>query len=362
MAVDTSMNVLVVDDYKTMLRIIGNLMKQIGFKNVDDALDGPTALTKLRNAEFGLVISDWNMEPMTGLELLREVRNDGNLKHLPFIMVTAESKTENVIEAKKAGVNNYIVKPFDASTLKSKLESVLGSFSGLGGKGQERMTAQASGRTDGMGEAREKRIDDLCTERGETVRIDEIAEVVESLLASLDGDFNAFDLRVYREVQKLAEYIHSVKGELADLCPDELKEDFLPAAADEPDAIVKHTESATGTILDAAETLENVASSLGGEQGEAITDAVTNIYEACNFQDITGQRITKVVTTLQHIETELDKLVRVFGAQIDSDSLEQKRKARAAKTAADEDMLNGPSLPDQATKQDEIDALLASFD
>ena len=108
--------------------------------------------------------------------------------------------------------------------------------------------------------------------------------------------------------------------------------------------------------------VENVASSLGGEQGEAITDAVTNIYEACNFQDITGQRITKVVTTLQHIETELDKLVRVFGAQIDSDSLEQKRKARAAKTAADEDMLNGPSLPDQATKQDEIDALLASFD
>ena len=128
MAVDKSMNVLVVDDYKTMLRIIGNLMKQIGFKNVDDALDGPTALTKLRNAEFGLVISDWNMEPMTGLELLREVRNDGNLKHLPFIMVTAESKTENVIEAKKASVNNYIVRPFDASTLKSKLESVLGSF------------------------------------------------------------------------------------------------------------------------------------------------------------------------------------------------------------------------------------------
>ena len=118
------------------------------------------------------------------------------------------------------------------------------------------MTAQASGRTDGMGEAREKRIDDLCAERGETVRIDEIAEVVESLLASLDGDFNAFDLRVYREVQKLAEYIHSVKGELADLCPDELKEDFLPAAADELDAIVKRTESATGTILDAAETLE----------------------------------------------------------------------------------------------------------
>ena len=128
MAVDTSMNVLVVDDYKTMVRIIGNLMKQIGFQNVDDALDGSTARHKLRAADFGLVISDWNMEPMTGLDLLREVRADGKLKHLPFIMVTAESKTENVIVAKKAGVNNYIVKPFNADTLKSKLESVLGPF------------------------------------------------------------------------------------------------------------------------------------------------------------------------------------------------------------------------------------------
>ena len=224
------------------------------------------------------------------------------------------------------------------------------------------MTAQANRCTEGPGEALKKRIDDLNAERGETVRIDEIAEVVESLLTSLDGDFNAFDLRVYREVQKLAEYIHSVKGELADLCPDELREDFLPAAADELDAIVKHTEKATGTILDAAETLENVAASLGGEPGDTITGAVTSIYEACNFQDITGQRINKVVTTLQHIETELDKLVGVFGAQVDGDALEKKREARAAEPKTDDDLLNGPSLPDQVTKQDEIDALLASFD
>ena len=128
MSVDKSMNVLVVDDYKTMVRIIGNLMKQIGFGNIDDALDGGTALAKLRNGDFGLVISDWNMEPMTGLELLREVRADDRLRHLPFVMVTAESKTENVIEAKKADVNNYIVKQFNAETLKVKLESVLGQF------------------------------------------------------------------------------------------------------------------------------------------------------------------------------------------------------------------------------------------
>jgi two-component system, chemotaxis family, chemotaxis protein CheY len=128
MAVDLSMPVLVVDDYKTMIRIIRNLLAQLGFTNVDEAADGKSALEKLRNQKFGLVISDWNMEPMTGYELLREVRGDEKLKNTPFIMVTAESKTENVIAAKKAGVNNYIVKPFNAATLKGKLTAVLGDF------------------------------------------------------------------------------------------------------------------------------------------------------------------------------------------------------------------------------------------
>ncbi len=128
MAVDLNMQVLIVDDYKTMLRIIRNLMKQLGFGNVDEATDGSAALQKLREKNYGLVISDWNMEPMTGLQLLQEVRADGELKAMPFVMITAESKTENVIAAKQAGVNNYIVKPFNAATLKSKLQSVLGDF------------------------------------------------------------------------------------------------------------------------------------------------------------------------------------------------------------------------------------------
>ncbi len=128
MAVDMNMKVLVVDDYKTMVRIIRNLLKQLEFNNVDEAADGSAALRKLRDGNFGLVISDWNMEPMTGLQLLKEVRSDEHLKDLPFIMVTAESKTENVISAKEAGVNNYIVKPFNAATLKSKLVGVLGEF------------------------------------------------------------------------------------------------------------------------------------------------------------------------------------------------------------------------------------------
>jgi two-component system, chemotaxis family, chemotaxis protein CheY len=125
---DKNMPILIVDDYKTMLRIIRNLLKQLGFDNVDEATDGSTALHRLREKNYGLVISDWNMEPMTGLQLLREVRNDTKLKHIPFVMVTAESKTENVIAAKEAGVTNYIVKPFNAETLKQKLVAVFGNF------------------------------------------------------------------------------------------------------------------------------------------------------------------------------------------------------------------------------------------
>ncbi len=126
MSVDKAMNVLIVDDYKTMLRIIRNLLKQIEFHNVDEASDGAEALGKLRNGGYGLVISDWNMAPMTGLELLQEVRADPRLKATPFIMITAESKAENVVAAKQAGVSNYIVKPFNAETLREKIEKVLG--------------------------------------------------------------------------------------------------------------------------------------------------------------------------------------------------------------------------------------------
>ena len=129
MAIDMSMNILVVDDYKTMVRIIQNLLKQLGFNNLDEAANGQEALQKLKlHNHYGLVISDWNMEPMTGYELLQSVRADADLKSTPFIMVTAESKTENVIAAKKAGVNNYIVKPFNAETLKQKMTAVFGAF------------------------------------------------------------------------------------------------------------------------------------------------------------------------------------------------------------------------------------------
>lgn len=124
MAADLSMPILVVDDYQTMVRILRNLLKQIGFENVDDAANGQAALEKIRNKRYSLIISDWNMEPMTGFQLLQKVREDTTSADVPFIMVTAESKTDNVVAARRAGVNHYIVKPFNAATLKVKIDAV----------------------------------------------------------------------------------------------------------------------------------------------------------------------------------------------------------------------------------------------
>ncbi|PKP68264.1 MAG: two-component system response regulator [Alphaproteobacteria bacterium HGW-Alphaproteobacteria-5] len=128
MAVDMKMPILIVDDYKTMLRIVRNLLNKLGFSDIDEATDGTDALTKLKSRRYGLIISDWNMQPMTGYELLQKVRANESTKTLPFVMVTAESKVENVVAARKAGVNNYIIKPFSAEVLKVKLKTVLGDF------------------------------------------------------------------------------------------------------------------------------------------------------------------------------------------------------------------------------------------
>ena len=124
-----NMRILIVDDYSTMLRILRNLLRQIDFNNVEEATDGEQAMLKLAGQSHDLIISDWNMKPMTGLDLLRKVRGDMRFKHIPFIMVTAESKTENVVAAKQAGVSNYIVKPFNSETLKGKIMSVFGATS-----------------------------------------------------------------------------------------------------------------------------------------------------------------------------------------------------------------------------------------
>jgi two-component system chemotaxis response regulator CheY len=122
---------LVVDDFSTMRRIVRNLLKELGFSNVQEAEDGVEALTKLRGDTFDFVVSDWNMPNMTGIELLRAIRADDKLKHLPVLMVTAEAKKENIIEAAKAGASGYVVKPFTAATLDEKLKKIFQNFPNL---------------------------------------------------------------------------------------------------------------------------------------------------------------------------------------------------------------------------------------
>ncbi|OFZ70280.1 MAG: two-component system response regulator [Betaproteobacteria bacterium RBG_16_58_11] len=121
---DTNLKFLVVDDFSTMRRIVRNLLKELGFQNVDEAEDGVAALSKLRNSQFDFVVSDWNMPNMTGIDLLKEIRADATLKHLPVLMVTAEAKKENIVFAAQAGANGYIVKPFTAATLEEKLNKI----------------------------------------------------------------------------------------------------------------------------------------------------------------------------------------------------------------------------------------------
>jgi two-component system chemotaxis response regulator CheY len=125
MAVDKSTPILVVDDYRTMIRIVRNLLHQLGFENVEDASDGSSALAKLRTQSFGLVISDWMMEPMSGIELLRQVRADPKLQALPFIMITAENRKDRVAEAERAGADAYVVKPFNAEVLGERIAAVM---------------------------------------------------------------------------------------------------------------------------------------------------------------------------------------------------------------------------------------------
>jgi two-component system, chemotaxis family, chemotaxis protein CheY len=126
MAVDLNMNVLIVDDIEAMLRVLRTLLKQLNFRNIDQAGDGNEALAKLRTGDFGLVISDWQMQPMTGIDLVREIRADENLKHLPFVMVTAETQKDRLAAA--AGVDTTVIKPLTAESLKKTLVGVLGNF------------------------------------------------------------------------------------------------------------------------------------------------------------------------------------------------------------------------------------------
>ncbi|MET1027030.1 MAG: protein phosphatase CheZ [Dongiaceae bacterium] len=200
--------------------------------------------------------------------------------------------------------------------------------------------------------------------RGQSYSRDEIAGIVTTLLSTLEGDLSDVNLKLYAELEQLAQYILSAKQEIAALLPDDITSEHLPTATDELDAIVGATEEATNGILQAVEIIEGLTAEMAPEVAEKITDAVTQVYEACNFQDITGQRITKVVRALKHIENKVEALVAAFGDEIQKYRAlhPQKQQPAAESEKSDAALLNGPQMPDDAAKQAEIDALLASFD
>ena len=202
------------------------------------------------------------------------------------------------------------------------------------------------------------RLQSLKQAYGDAVPIGDLVDVVRGLLESLHGDLSLQDLRVYGELEALARLIHRAKEEIREIRPDDIQAEHIPTANVELDAIVRHLEVATGNILDAAETIETIAAETDPAVGEPLLDAVTSIYEACNFQDISGQRITKVIATLQTIETRIVLLVEALGCNGGNPG-----DSKIPDTCpSDTHLLNGPQLPDNANSQAEIDALLASFD
>ena len=182
----------------------------------------------------------------------------------------------------------------------------------------------------------------------------DIAAVVEAVMKSLAGDVSLLEVQLYRELERLADYIQSAKREIAAIRPDDIRSRDIPMATDELDAVVGATAEATGAILDAAEALERMADAM--PEGEKVREIATRIYEACNFQDVTGQRITKVVRTLKHIEEKIGALLSAFG-----DGLKDApAPAEEVPPPGDERrLLHGPQLPEEANKQDEIDAIFA---
>ena len=216
-------------------------------------------------------------------------------------------------------------------------------------------------RTVSAEEELKRRLSELRSSPGQAIDLSEISQVVEEVLSTLSGDLSAVDLRMYAEIEALHKVIESAKNEIFSVRADDIRNEHIPSATDELDAIVRAAEEATNAIMEAAETVEGVAGEIDEERAAKLTDAVTQIYEACSFQDLTGQRISKVVRTLKAIEAKVEGLLATFG-----DEVARKRRAELEAEIADDrpdsDLLNGPQQSESANSQNDIDALLASFD
>ena len=202
------------------------------------------------------------------------------------------------------------------------------------------------------------RIEMFRRDKGDVISVSEIEELVLSLLTDENGKMSTADLVLYDGLQSLSEFITTMRAEIVALTPGEISREYIPAASDELDAIVEATETATNVILDATEAIESVQDAFPEESAEAVADAITKIYEACNFQDITGQRITKVVKTLSEIEVRIRKLTDAFGT-VYTEGRAGGDGEKSSAVLSDQDLLNGPQLPDKAKKQDEVDELFS---
>jgi len=219
-----------------------------------------------------------------------------------------------------------------------------------------------------------QRLDTAFAEAAQPLTREEVTEIVRSILGSMDGDISATDLRLYKEVVDLAKFIENAKNELASLQPEEIRDEHIRSATDELDAVVGATEKATFAIFDSCDAISALAGQAEPAIAGKLNDEITKIFEACNFQDITGQRITKVVRTLKHIESKIDMIVAAFGSEVRQNHAPRLAKLAAEDAAAapasapantaeaDQKLLHGPQLPGNAMDQDEIDRLLASFD
>ena len=212
------------------------------------------------------------------------------------------------------------------------------------------------------------RLDEVGQQMKDGVDTEQVRAVLEDMLATMNGNIGGADPRVMEELEELSTFIESTKAEIAAIRPEEIPDEHIPEATDELDAVIEATEVATNSIMEAAEMIEGVAEEVTDEQADVLSQAVTQIYEACSFQDITGQRIHKVVGALREIEQKVETVVEKFGPDAETRE-ELKRRRQAEKDAVEsadgevneEDLLHGPQMTENANSQDEIDALLADM-
>ena len=212
------------------------------------------------------------------------------------------------------------------------------------------------------------RLEEVGQQMKSGVDTQQVRAVLEEMLSTMNGNIGSADPRVLEELEKLSSFIENTKAEIAAINPEEIPDEHIPEATDELDAVIEATEVATNSIMEAAEMIEGVAEEVTDEQADILSQAVTQIYEACSFQDITGQRIHKVVGALIEIERKVETVVEKFGPDRETrDALKRQRQADKENAEAgateinEEDLLQGPQLTENANSQDDIDALLADM-